>query len=560
MPKLSVRATLLVVVALLSVIIGAVGGLGFYGLHQLHLRTVELSTNWLPATDAVQTLNGAIADWRLLDLEHAASSDFKEMEALEQKLAAQAEAITAARRKYELLRTEPEEFAAYERFSKHWESYAALHTNFIVESRKGLRGRGSDLAIYEMGPIYRKAEVELDQLVNINRKGAESSALAANKEYATVRIELMIVLAISLIVALAAILYILRGISAPLGRVTDVIVSVSEGNTDMAVPMADRQDEIGAMARAVEVFRANLVRTRALEEDANRSREANEAERRRLMQELARAFEASVGGIVSTVATASTELQATASSLTEIADQTSEKSTAVAAATGQTTASIRTVAETADELAHSVEMIRSDVEQSSQASAQAVNEAEQTSAQIVELTQAAERIGDIIGMISNIAAQTNLLSLNATIEAARAGEAGKGFAVVAQEVKTLAEQTAKATGEISGQIGAIQSSIRGAAGAISRISSTISSVAGFSERIGSAVAHQAEATREIAANVNEVSSGALTVSENIGGVSQAVHESGAAASQVLAAASELSDQAERLRGEVSRFLTTLRAA
>jgi methyl-accepting chemotaxis protein len=271
-------------------------------------------------------------------------------------------------------------------------------------------------------------------------------------------------------------------------------------------------------------------------------------------------FEANVKAVVDTVASASTELQSNAQSMSATAEETNRQSSAVAAASEQATANVQTVASAAEELASSVAEIGRQVSQSASIAAMAVDEAKRTDATVQGLSEAAQKIGEVVRLISDIASQTNLLALNATIEAARAGEAGKGFAVVASEVKSLANQTAKATEEIAAQIGAIQSSTNDAVGAIQSIGKTIGEINDIASSISAAVEEQGAATREIARNVQEASQGTTEVSSNIAGVTQAAGETGSAASQVLSAAGELSSQAERLKAEVESFLTTVRAA
>lgn len=560
MKRLSLQASLIGAVALLAATIAVVGFMGISGLSTLNDRTREITGNWLPAIDAVHMLNEDVGEWRELELRHALSGEGQEMDALEKEMARKLIAINKARKTYEPLRSEPDEFKNYDIFQNDWMSYLDLHNQFIKESRLGGAGAGNGILNKEMKPLYTKIARTLDTLIDINREGSNRSAKDATEAYASVRVKLITGVGFGLALAMAGMLFIVFRIARPLTGVTQAMSKLAEGDTGITVPYRERSDEIGRMAGTLQVFQTNMLRARALEAEAEKNKSAAEAQRKQDTAELARGFRNSVGGIVMTVATAATELQATAASLTEAAEETSSQSSNVAAATEQTTAAIRTVAGSAEELSRFVEQIRVDIDNSRQASTQAVREAEETTAQIGDLTNAAERIGSIVGMISNIASQTNLLALNATIEAARAGDAGKGFAVVAQEVKTLAEQTARATADISSQIGTIQASTQNAEKAIERISLTIRSVAGSSDKISSAVGRQAEAAREMATSANEVSAGADTISDNINGVSRAVHESGAAASQVLAAAGELSGQSEKLRHELDNFLGSLEAA
>lgn len=357
------------------------------------------------------------------------------------------------------------------------------------------------------------------------------------------------------LLAAVVILFIVR----PLTGVTGAIQKLANGELAVEIDGAGRRDEVGTLARSLNVFKRNMITAEALA--AEQATERTIKERRTLVMEaLVRGFESKVGGLVSMLSAGATELQATAQSMSSTASQTNQQATMVAASAEEASAGVQTVAAAAEELTASISEISRQVAHSATITNRAVADAQRTNVIVQALSEGAEKIGHVVGLISNIAGQTNLLALNATIEAARAGDAGKGFAVVASEVKSLAQQTARATGEIGAQIAEIQSATKEAVDAIRAIVATITEVSSIATNIAAAVEEQGAATGEIARNVQQTAQAAADVAVNIGGVGQAANDTGAAASQVLGAATGLSEQSEQLAAEVDSFVAGVRVA
>ena len=350
------------------------------------------------------------------------------------------------------------------------------------------------------------------------------------------------------------------GISRPVLAVVDCLDRLI--NKDISVPIfgVGRKDEIGRLAAAAQAFKDSLIHAEKVERAAKAAEERAEVEKRATMNRLAESFEDSVKGVVQTVLAAATQLQSNAQGMSGSAEQATNQAHAVANAADHASLNVQTVASAAEELAASIGEIGRQVSDSSRIAHSAVDEAERTNVTVIGLVDAAQKIGEVVQLINDIASQTNLLALNATIEAARAGEAGKGFAVVASEVKNLANQTAKATEEISSQIAGMQGAAGGAAEAIKGIGGTIVQISHVVSSIASAVEEQSAATQEIARNIQEVSSGTSEVSSHIVGVTDAAAHTGQIAREVLGAARDLGEQANTLDREVDRFIATVRAA
>ena len=351
-----------------------------------------------------------------------------------------------------------------------------------------------------------------------------------------------------------------RSISKPLGLLGARMQAITDGKLDGDIPGVGRGDEIGAMAATVQIFKDNAVRIRDLEQAEAQVEARAATERRAAMEDIASDFERSVNGIVRSVTTAAAGMQTTAQSMTATASDASARAATVGAASESASNNVGTVAAAAEELSSSVAEISRQVARSSEIASKAVGDAERTNATVQALSTGAEKIGEVVKLIHSIAAQTNLLALNATIEAARAGESGRGFAVVASEVKALANQTAKATEEISAQVAAMQASTSEAVHSIGGITGTIAQMSEITLSISSAIDQQGDATREIARNIQSVATGSTEISAHIGGVTSAAAATGTAASDVLSSARELDNQSGMLRHAVDQFLSKVRAA
>ncbi|MDB5616345.1 methyl-accepting chemotaxis protein [Tardiphaga sp.] len=363
-----------------------------------------------------------------------------------------------------------------------------------------------------------------------------------------------------LLITSGLILLLSRNISLSLTGLKDKMERLVGGDLSVDISEASRSDEVGEMAKAVQVFKNNAVAMQAMQAEQKELGAQAERQKKQLMREMADGFEARIGGIVGAVSGAAAAMQSTAQTMSVNAESTQQRTSAVAAGAEESTVNVQTVAAASEELAASISEIGRQVTQASVVARKANEESEKTNASVAGLADAAQKIGEVVAFITQIASQTNLLALNATIEAARAGDAGRGFAVVASEVKSLATQTSKATDDIRAQIETIQAETADAVAAIKRISMTIVEVNDISTTIAASMHQQGAATQEITRNVQEAADSAKHVSENINGVSEAVEATGQAASGLLGEADRLAAQARTLQAEVSDFLATVRAA
>jgi methyl-accepting chemotaxis protein len=361
------------------------------------------------------------------------------------------------------------------------------------------------------------------------------------------------------IAGIAVSFYLVRDVSNGIASIVKPMQALGQGDLSVEIPHRGEKTEIGMMADALQIFKEALIAKKAADEAAAKDAEAK-IERGRRVDSITREFEQMIGEIVNNVSSASTQLEASAGTLSTTAKRSQELSTTVASASEEASTNVQSVASATEELSSSVNEISRQVQESARMASDAVGQTRGTTERVSELSKAATRIGDVVELINTIAGQTNLLALNATIEAARAGEAGRGFAVVASEVKALAEQTAKATGEIGTQINGIQAATQDSVNAIKEISGTIEKLSEIASTIAAAVEEQGAATQEISRNVQQAAQGTQQVSSNITDVQRGATETGSASSQMLVAAQTLSGDSGRLKTEVSKFLASVRAA
>lgn len=433
----------------------------------------------------------------------------------------------------------------------------AYRTQFLAWAEATQQSAQSTAA---MSKAYAEVEPVIEQIEADVRQRATSARAEQEETISTVRRWMLVTLALAVVFVSGLSLTIARSITKAIAGMVRAMVQLARSDLSVVIPGVGRRDEIGEMAGALDVFKANMIEAERLRAD-QAAAEARQAEQRKAdMNRLATEFELAVGDIVKNVSAASTELEASAMSLTSTAEHAQALATTVAMASEEASTNVQSVASATEELSSSVSEISRQVQSSARMAGTAVDQARTTTAKVGDLSSAASRIGDVVELITMIAGQTNLLALNATIEAARAGEAGRGFAVVASEVKALAAQTEKATGEIGQQISAIQAATRESVDAIGGISQTIEELSEVASTIAAAVEEQGAATQEISRNVQQAADGTQLVSSNIASVQQEATETGSASAQVLSAARLLSTEGNRLRLELDRFLGSVRAA
>ncbi len=556
--KFSIRTKITGVVAFLLVAMSAMGALNIRQMYTINSATVDIVNNWLPSVRVLGELRAATITYRAIVRSHLLATDEAGKQLQEDLLAKWITNTDKARKAYEPLVTSAEERALYEEFSTSWAEYLAGVKEVLVLSRKN-EDKEARVLHAKASLAGVKADETLQKDVLLNSKGADAAGSQAAEGFDNdIRIVLSSLL-LTIIIGIGAAVFLVRGVSAGIKSIVAPMQALGNGDLTAQVPHQGEKTEIGAMAEALQVFKQALIAKKAADEAAARDADAK-IERGRRVDSITRDFESLIGEIVATVSSASTQLEASAGTLTSTAERAQQLTTTVAAASEEASTNVRSVASATEEMASSINEIGRQVQDSARMAGEAVDQARKTNDRVSELSKAAARIGDVVELINTIAGQTNLLALNATIEAARAGEAGRGFAVVASEVKALAEQTAKATGEIGQQITGIQTATQDSVNAIKEIGGTIEKLCEISSTIASAVEEQGAATQEISRNVQQAAHGTQQVSSNITDVQRGASETGSASSQVLAAAQSLSGDSNRLKLEVGKFLNSVRAA
>ena len=546
--------------AIILVVVAALCGTALQRLSTLNATVINFATNSGPSLNDLNSMSTAFAEERTGVLRSVLVADDKAaLQGARQDYLSSVKDFQDSDARYTPMVDPGKEteihsalLASYQAYTEQVEAFHALLAGGNIAAAKSLQaGR--------LKPLGDAVQAHLKEDLAYNVGTFATDAATGAVAYATGRLFVAGFGALAALVSVLAGVYLVRSIVSPIGAMTVAMGRLASHDLSSEIPSVGRTDEVGRMADAVQVFKDNMIKADAAASGQERERQ-DVLKRTARIDSLVGEFERQIGGTVSALAAASTEMEATARSMTGNAAQTDRQANAVAQAAQTSDAGVQTVAAAAEELASSITEINRQVSASASLTGKVVHSIRQTDATVRTLAESAVRIGQVVELINNIASQTNLLALNATIEAARAGDAGKGFAVVASEVKNLAQQTAKATGDIGAQITEVQQATHGAVEAIKEIAILIEEVGAITTSIAAAVEEQGAATGEIARNVQQTAVSTRTVTDNIAGVSRAANETGAAAGQVLDAAGGLSRQAETLSSEVRSFLTSVRAA
>ncbi len=560
--KLSISYKILAAVAVAVLVQLFIGGLALTQMSRLDAHAGRLRSDWLPSTEGIWAIDDAVQQFRIKEAKALIAYQSQAGQApARAAFAAAAAAVDAATKNFApLIAHGAGEARLMKRYRDLWPKFRASAEQTVSVAASGDAVQAMDRFLGPDAGAKKAVADALGQEIALVRNGGKQAAASVEFQYRRQRAILLAVLALGVALSAAAAFLLNVGLVRPIGAATQALRRLASGDLSANVAGADRGDEIGDMARALVQFKRDIEQARQLEQESGAARSNAESERRKILSSLAATFDSSVNAIVGGVSAAASEMEASASVMSDAAAEAATQAKTVAEASETASGNVGSVASATEQLSYSVKEIREHVLRSRDIAAEAAAQTEKTDSLMRELSQAAERIGGIVSLIADIAGQTNMLALNATIEAARAGEAGRGFAVVAQEVKTLAEQTAKATAEISTQIAGIQNSTQNAAGFISSIVRTTEQVRAISETVAAAVEQQGSATLDIAQNIQQASENAREVAANIVGVLETAQNSSAATMQMRTSAGELSKQAQKLRAEVDRFLASVRAA
>lgn len=557
--RVTVKMSLFTVVIVLTAILIGQGWASMSKLGSMRATSVDISDNNLPSVRLLGEIKYLITRHRVWVLRRNMAEDEATTRSVVDRMNGVLVGFASTAEKYEPLIGGTEERDLWTTFKKEWSQYLVMQDEIV---RLKASGRSADAAklFNDSVALFDQVVAELEKSIALNDGEARASTERAEATYHDAWLTILLLTAASVGIALAAGVFIVFGITRPLAVLNTAMKEISAGRLDTEIPSRSRQNEIGDMARTLVVFRDGLSEAVALRAE-QAEREATAA--RRMVEErhrIADRFTQTMGALATRFVKSSGDVADAAKDLSATAEETSRQASVVSAAAEEASSNVETVAASTEELAASVREINAQVSHSTAIAEAAAHEAAHTETSIGVLSTAADKIGDVIGLIKDIAGQTNLLALNATIEAARAGEAGRGFAVVAFEVKALADQTAKATDEISVKVAEIQSATKETVASISRIVHTIGTIREVTTVIAGAVEEQGAATQEISSNTHRAAEGTVHVTDNIAGVGQAAEMTGTAATRLMQLSDDLTSQADQLNHEVEGFVRTLRAA
>jgi methyl-accepting chemotaxis protein len=556
--RLSISAKLYAIVSFLFLVIASIGGFAFLEIRAINAAAQDIQAEWLPSVRWIGEMRTQSARFRAVLRDHLIVEDADRADVDKNLVARKVDFEKAAKAYRELVSSATERELA-SRLEKDWQGFLAASDEVRSLVGKGDLAAAKKINAEKVVPAGRAMDKTLVGLTEFNDKGAEAAGQTAEDTYWNAIRSMIVILVGGIVLGLGAAIYVTRDIRRGIGSILSPMGQLTEGELSVEIPHQGEPTEIGRIAAALQTFKEALLAKRASDDAANADKAVHLAGAQRISAATVD-FEAMIGELVGSLATASTKLETSATTLSSTAEQSQKLTTMVAAASEEASTNVQSVASATEELSSSVNEISRQVQDSARMASEAVDQARKTNDRVGELSKAAARIDDVVVLINTIAGQTNLLALNATIEAARAGEAGRGFAVVASEVKALAQQTAKATDEIGLQIRGIQAATQESVDAIGEISGTIEKLSEVSSAIAAAVEEQGAATQEISRNVQQAAEGTQQVSSHITEVQRGASETGLASSQVLSAAQLLAGESDRLKSQVEKFLNAVRAA